>query len=139
MKIRTILRENNFKGEMLLLKNTEKSPNLGSKYGQDVEPTGFYCIKFKSSMKHMLQSDKYKLFKVNLQNPLVINITDATLVSWKRELSDQYKAKKSALTNKLKSKGYDAIITTYDDTGNDTGEIIILDTSKLKEIDKTDV
>jgi len=137
MKIRTLLKEMNFKGEMLLLKNTEKAPNMGNKYGQDVEPAGFYCLKYTPHQKHFLDNPKYKLFKVNLQNPLVIKITDDTLISWKRDLANQYKAKKSALTSKLKSKGYDAIITTYDDSGNDTGEIIILDTNKLKEMDKT--
>jgi len=138
-KLKTLLKEMNFKGEMLLLKNTEKAPNMGNKYGQDVEPSGFYCLKYTPNQKHFLDNPKYKLFKVNLQNPLVIKITDTTLISWKRDLADQYKAKKSALTSKLKSKGYDAIITTYDDSGNDTGEIIILDTTKLKEIDKPDV
>lgn len=122
----------NFTGEMSLLKNTEKSPKLGKRYGQDVEPSGFYAIKYTSSAKHLLQNPSYKLYTVNITKPLIIDITDDTLIKWKYDLASEFKAKKQNLTNKLVSKGYDAIITKYPE--GDTGEIIILDTKKMREI-----
>lgn len=138
MKLMVILKYmlcegNKFKGDMLLLKNMEKSPNLGKRYGQDVEPAGFYAIEYHDYQSHLLQNSNYKLFKVNIKSPLIVNVDDDNLIEWKRELSKQYQSVGKALTRKLISNGYDVIIT-YNTVHNETGEIIVLDTSKLQEV-----
>lgn len=127
---------NNYKGKMLLMKNTQKAPKMGSSYGQDVEPAGFYCTQFKPDLqKSIIKLDNYKIFEYTIRNPLVIDVDDNNLIEWKRDLAKLYKAKGKALTNKLKTKGYDAIVTV---DGNDTGEIIIFEPDKLTELDKSD-
>ena len=138
MKLMTIfksilLESKNFKGEMLLLKNTEKAPNMGSRYGQDVEPAGFYAIEFHEYQRGSLSNPNYKLFKVNIKNPLVIEVDSDTLISWKRDLSEKYKAKGKSLSKKLMSAGYDVIVT-FNVKYNETGEIIVMDTSTLEEV-----
>lgn len=129
-----LLESNNFKGEMFLLKNIEKAPNMGSRYGQDVEPAGFYAIEYNEEyQRDMLTRPNYKLYKVNIKNPLIIEVDSDTLISWKRDLSEKYKAKGKALSKKLMADGYDVIIT-FQTRYNETGEIIVLDTSTLKEV-----
>lgn len=135
---RILVESKNFKGEMLLLKNTEKAPNMGSRFGQDVEPSGFYAIEYHDYQKSALDNSIYKLYKVNIKKPLIINVDTDTLISWKRDLSDQYKAKGKRLSNKLIQDGYDVIIT-WNTTYNETGEIIVMDTSTLREVDLNDV
>lgn len=134
MKLRNILSEilTNFTGEMILLKNMEKARRFGSNFGQDVEPSGFYALQFiKGQHDRFLENPNYKLFTVDIKNPLIINVNDDNLIEWKRKLSKEYNAKGKTLSNKLMAKGYDAIITQYNE--GDTGEIIILDTKKIKE------
>lgn len=119
-----------FKGKLTLLKNTKKAPNMGAKYGQDVEPSGFFCIQKETD--HLDEHPDYKTFTMDFKNPLIIDVTE-DVIAWKKEMSDKYKAKGKALTKKLQAEGYDAIITT--DKHGYTGEIIVFDSSKLKEVD----
>ena len=41
-KYKPLFEGNDFVGKKLLLKNTEQAPNMGSRFGQDVEPSGFF-------------------------------------------------------------------------------------------------
>ena len=107
------------------LKNPEKSPKLGDKYGQDVEPVGYYV----TQKQHDFKIKGWLEGTAVLNNPLYIKVSDDTLVQWKYDLSSQYGNKKGKLlTKELMKNGYDGIITVYDD--GDTGEIIIFDTNK---------
>lgn len=134
-KIRLMTESISFKGKTLLLKNMDKAPNMGSKYGQDVEPAGFYCLIYNENyQKNLLEQPNYKLYSYDIHNPLIIDVTD-NVISWKKELSEKYKAKGKSLSNKLIKEGYDCIIT-YDSKYNETGEVIILKTSGLKELVK---
>jgi 8-oxo-dGTP pyrophosphatase MutT (NUDIX family) len=119
-----------FKGKLTLLKNSEKAPNMGSRFGQDVEPSGFYCIQKETD--HLDDHPNYKTFTMDIKKPLIIDVTEDS-VKWKRDLADQYKAKGKSLSNKLVKEGYDSIITT--DKYGYTGEIIILNTDAMKEVD----
>jgi len=120
------------KGSTLLLKNTEKAPQLGARYGQDVEPSGFYCLIYNEKFqKHLLNLPNYELYSFNIKNPLIVDITKDT-IQWKKDLALEYSAKGKALTKKLLQKGYDIIIA-YDSKYKETGEIIVLDTKKLKK------
>jgi hypothetical protein len=118
--------------DLVLLHNKEKAPNMGKKYGQDVEPSGYYAIEKETNM--MDSNPNYETVTFNPAKPLIIDVDDDTLVSWKYELSKKYKAKGKKLSEKLMKEGYDVIITKY--SNGDTGEIIILDTSKIKSVDK---
>ncbi len=113
--------------KLTLLHNKEKAPNMGSRFGQDVEPSGYYAIEKHGSFGDDLPN--YETVEFTAEKPLIINVTPETLVSWKHDLSKQYKAKKKKLSEKLKKEGYDIIITKYPE--GDTGEIIVLDTDKI--------
>lgn len=127
-KIFIIKPNETFKGEMTLLKNKEKAPNMGNRFGQDVEPTGYFAIQ--KETRHLDKMPNYETVKADIKNPLIIDVTD-DLIKWKRDLSEKYSSKTKRLTNKLIKEGYDSIITTTK-TG-ELGEIIILDTSIIKK------
>jgi len=112
---------------IILMHNTDKSPYFGSRFGQDVEPAGYYATKYEGFL-----NDGWEIVELTYNNPLIVPVTDDTLVSWKYDLSNKYKAKKQNLSKKLLRLGYDVIITRY--PNNETGEIIVLDTSKLKKL-----
>lgn len=116
--------------KLILIHNKEKAPYLGDRFGQTVEPAGYYAVEYSGFVP-----ENWEMMELEYSKPLIIPVTSDTLVSWKYELSDTMKAKKHKLSQKLMSLGYDVIITKY--SNNDTGEIIVLDTSKLKPINKT--
>jgi hypothetical protein len=100
-----------------ITKNMEPAPNMGSTFGQDVEPKGTYVT------QGFIDYQNYVNGKAYLKNPLFINVTDTTLIEYKRELAKKYKAKGQALTNKLMKLGYDSIITVWED--GKYGEIVL--------------
>ena len=102
-------------------RNTEKAPQMGSVFGQDVEPSGIYVTQVEQGfVPQGLESGE-----IQIQNPLVIDITSDTLIEYKRDLSKKYNNKKGrALTEALKADGYDAVVTKFKE--GDTGEIILL-------------
>lgn len=116
---------------MTYLKNTEKAPYLGSRFGQDVEPSGFYFIQ----KEHEFPPSKGWIEgQITLNNPLVIPITDETMISYKNDLSKKYGGKKNkALTNAIKKDGYDGIITTRDGY---LGEMIKFDFDPSKQAEE---
>jgi len=114
------------------LKNTEKAPYLGDRFGQDVEPSGFYFIQKEHNFP---PSAGWIEGKITLNNPLVIPVTDETMIEYKRELSKKYKGKKNkALTNAIKADGYDGIITTKDGY---LGEMVKFDFTPSEAIPET--
>lgn len=118
--------------DLILSHNKEKAPYMGKRYGQDVEPSGYYAIEKETDV--MESNPNYETVTFNPSKPLIIDITLDTLVSWKYDLSKKYKAKKQKLSEKLMKEGYDVIITKYEN--GDTGEIIVLDTSKIKPFEE---
>ena len=116
------------KGKKLtLLHNTEKAPYLGKRFGQDVEPAGYYAIEQYKDYGDRLPTIEVAEFEAI--NPLIVPVDSNTLVSWKYDLSQKQKAKGKKLSDKLIAAGHDCIITVYEN--GDTGEIIVLDTSRL--------
>jgi hypothetical protein len=115
--IKKLLRETstevNEQVEIDIMKNMESAPNMGSMFGQDVEPAGTYVSH--DDRKEKTPIPNYKFGKVTFNNPLVIDINDDTMISYKKELSNQFKAKGKALTKKLMAKGYDGLITRWAD------------------------
>ena len=102
-----------------IMKNMEKAQYYGSMFGQDVEPTGTYVLEkdFDGEV-----NKPWVEGQADIKNPLIIDVKDDTLISYKYELVKKYKAKGKRLTEKLMSLGYDAIITMRD---GESGEIIL--------------
>lgn len=120
--------DSKLKGKKLtLLHNIEKAPYLGKRFGQDVEPAGYYAIEQYKDFGDRLPTIEVTEFEAI--NPLIVPVDSNTLVSWKYDLSKKQKAKGKKLSDKLIAAGYDCIITVYEN--GDTGEIIVLDTARL--------
>lgn len=113
--IKKLLRENseviNEQIALDIMKNMESAQNYGSMFGQDVEPAGTYVSH--DDRRDKTPIDNYKFGKVSFNNPLIIDINDDTMISYKVELSKQFKAKGKTLTKKLMAKGYDGLITRW--------------------------
>ena len=102
-------------------KNPEQAPDMGSVFGQDVEPTGDYVTRNEGFTPEGFESGL-----VTVKKPLVIDITDETQVSYKNDLSDSYDGKTGQeLSDAIKEDGFDSIVTLRED--GSTGEIILLD------------
>ena len=102
-------------------RNTERAPKMGKQFGQDVEAAGTYITQKETDFT----PEGFETGSVQLESPLVIDITNDTQIEYKRTLSKQYGNKKGkTLSNALKKEGYDSIVTKYED--GTTGEIILL-------------
>lgn len=87
--------------------NKEKAAYLGDRFGQDVEVSGKYVTEFEGYLP-----PNYEKGTLTLRNPLVITVTDDTLIEYKRTLSKKYGGLKGKeLTKKLQSLGYDGLVT----------------------------
>ena len=108
-----------------IMKNMNKAQYYGSMFGQDVEPTGTYVLEKDFDRK----LDKpWVEGKADISNPLVIDVDDDTLISYKYDLAKKYKSKGKRLTQKLMEAGYDAIITMRNGS---SGEIILFPNCKF--------
>jgi hypothetical protein len=89
---------------------------MGSRFGQDVEPSGRYVVVGEPSA-HTEQAG-YQHQTVEVHNPLVVPFGGGyeETSNWKRVLSSQYSAKGTSLSEALMKKGHDAVIT-YDKYG----------------------
>lgn len=99
-------------------KTPEAAPKAGKMFGQDVEAKGTYVSSGHTPIEGYVNG------KANLRKPLIVNIDNNTMIQYKYDLAEKFKAKGKRLTNKLMRMGYDAIVTQYAD-GN-YGEIVLL-------------
>ena len=112
-------------------RNLAKSPNMGSQFGQDVEAAGAYI----TQKEQGFTPEGFETGTVQIQNPLVIDVTQDTQIEYKRTLSSENGGKTgTALSNALKKKGYDAIITKNED--GSTGEIVLLNNISTYQVKK---
>ena len=83
--------------QLKIMKNLEKAPYMGSRFGQDVEPSGIYVTEkdFDGEI-----TGNYAVGMAYLQNPLYINVNDNNLIKYKNELSNKFKSKGKSLTKK---------------------------------------
>jgi len=93
-------------------------PTPDSPYGRYYEPAGYYVVIISKEYMNHLPNHDYG--KITVKNPLVIPYDN---MKWKKTLAEKYKARGNKLSDKLKQKGYDAIITI---DGNAFSETIIL-------------
>jgi len=108
-----------------IMRHDVKAPNMGDMFGQDVEPAGLYVL-HKDFEGDVL--DNWITGTTTLNNPMIIDVTDDTQISYKRDLALKYKGKKQVLTKKLMALGYDAIICRY--PKGDYGEIVLFPNAK---------
>lgn len=108
------------------VRNPEKAPNMGSTFGQDVEPAGIYV----NQISNDFVPPGWQTGIADLKSPLEIEVNQNNLVEWKRELSAAYDGKTGQeLTEALINDGFDGIVTRYDN--GDTGEVIIFSKAAL--------
>lgn len=95
-------------------RHTTKSPNMGSRFAQDIEPKGEYMNYHKKSWG-MLDGKQYEYGQITFKNPLVLEHKTTAHGGWKTDLSEMYGGKKGkTLSNAIIKDGYDAIITIGD-------------------------
>ena len=113
--------------KLQIVKNPEKAPYMGARYGQDVEPAGIYVTDYADYPSGIPTG--WRLGEIRINNPLYIPVTFDNLNQWKYDLSKKYKAKGKRLTEKLLNAGYDAIITV--EPNGSHVEIVLFDDRTL--------
>ena len=95
--------------------NTEKAPNLGSKFGQDIEPHGRYILHNPNPGD---LPRKWEAGETEFQKPLVLRMVASGSddyygpQGWKARLSRVFGGRKGKwLTCHLRKLGYDGIVT----------------------------
>jgi|LakMenE01Jun11ns_1017448.scaffolds.fasta_scaffold9929699_2 hypothetical protein len=115
------------------LRNTEKAPNFGSLYQQDIEPHGRYVIQDYDPTRELLKN--WERGEIEFNNPLVILFNPVfgdglNERSWKARLSKKYGGKTGLeLSKAIVKDGYDGIVTLDvgpDGKPYDTREIVDL-------------
>ena len=105
-------------------RGTEKSPNFGPTFGQDIEPAGKY-LTHNPDPKYLPRH--WVTGEVSFRNPLVLQLsTDGDTYGpngWKARLQREFRAKRKALSCKLRRAGYDGIVTCE---AGETREIVDL-------------
>jgi len=105
------------------IRNTAKSPYLGARFQQDIEPAGRYLL-------HDLAPTSlvrgWVRGKVSFRSPLVLRFSETGLydeTSWKAILTRRFRARGRALSRRLLEKGVDGIVTVEN---GETREIVDL-------------
>jgi hypothetical protein len=112
----------NADGSFSFVRNTEKAPNLGSKFAQDIEPAGRYI--------NLLEVGDgvpkgWETGNIKLENPLVVDWKTSGHGGWKTELSKRFGVTGKKLSEKIAQLGYDSIITV-DGKGGRPMEVVDL-------------
>ena len=127
------------------IRNTERAPDLGTRFGQDVEPAGRYITE--ATDADIARVDpRFESGEITFENPLEIPFGEGyeSANNWKRILSERYQATGEELSQKIADDGFDGIITTLPD--GTTSEIVDLTSFKqapkqlsFKFIDEPDI
>lgn len=132
----TTERESEFKtGQSVtfeFIRNTEKSPNLGSRFQQDIEPAGKFMTIKPSTFKE-IEGQTFEQGKVTFESPLVLefNSEDGGFDenSWKAKLSESFDGKTGVeLSQAIRDAGFDGIVTVG--KRGETSEIVDLSVIK---------
>lgn len=124
------------------MRSTEKSPYLGARFGQDIEPAGVYLLQDDSdAAEHPVRGWEYGV--ASFQSPLVLSFTlepdepHYGPYGWKARLSRAFGRKGKALSRALSRAGYDGIVTVWVQSGRPsyTKEIVDLTFGRALEPD----
>ena len=99
--------------EFFSIRNKEKSPFLGSRFGQDIEPHGKYMAESTPRASENLDA-RFEKGAVRFENPLVVDFGGGygDSSNWKNFLSSQYEGKTGLeLSQAIRDAGHDGIIT----------------------------
>jgi len=103
------------------IRNTEKAPDMGSRFGQDIEPAGRFM---QQREQRFDLPPNMEAGEITFNKPLVVEHVDTR--AWKRALSEAYGGKTGVeLSKALLSDGFDGIVTV-DSKGNYASEIVDL-------------
>ena len=103
------------------LHNTESAPDMGSQFGQDIEPAGRYLLEKDVSGP---APPNWETGEISFENPLVIEHGDTR--DWKKRLSATYEGKTGQeLSDAVRADGHDGIVT-IDSRAGHTSEIVDL-------------
>ena len=96
------------------VRNTERAPDVGGTYQQDIEPAGRYVQHKTGPTEHL--PPNWEVGELTLRNPLVIPFNSADGVSydansWKAVLSKKYGVTGAELSQALVDDGHDGIVT----------------------------
>jgi len=94
------------------MRNTERSPYIGSTYQQDIEPAGRYLLHRPPSS---VRQSPWEFGTTTFNNPLVLAFNTGDAVyderSWKAQLQRAYGKTGKTLSRALLKEGYDGIVT----------------------------
>lgn len=94
------------------LRNTEKAPFMGSRFGQDIEPAGRYLLHNETPGQI---APTWESGVITFQKPLVLKLSlDGDIygpTGWKARLRDAYGATGADLSRRLLAEGWDGIVT----------------------------
>ena len=97
------------------VRNTEKSPRFGTRFGQDIEPHGRFML---HNPEPGDLPRKWEAGEVDFRKPLVLRMVSSGSdeifgpLGWKARLSQAFGGKKGKqLTCHLRKLGYDGIVT----------------------------
>lgn len=90
------------------IRNLGATPHMGSRYGQDIEPTGRYM----SYIPKPRDAPRgWETGWVEFNNPLVLAWVSYEVDGWKARLSRHYRKTGKALSRAIIADGYDGIVT----------------------------
>lgn len=100
--------------DMGYLHNNEKAPNMGTVFGQHIEPKGTYMypgeVESFGNAPHAYGD--FELGAAHFKNPIVLDYVNTRESGWKKKLSDAYGGRTGRqLTNAIIQSGHDGIIT----------------------------
>lgn len=96
------------------IRNTEKSPYMGERFGQDIEPAGRYLSYKEPSVNMESMPNTWETGQVSFNNPLVVNFGEGygTPTNWKKMVSESFGGKTGKdLSKAVANAGYDGIVT----------------------------
>lgn len=103
--------------------NTEKSPQMGALFGQDVEPVGRYLLHVPPRPE---TPQGWVRGEVSFRKPLVLWLSlDGAVygpTGWKARLAQHFGKHGRALTTRLRTLGFDGVVTCA--SGTETSEIV---------------
>jgi len=111
--------------EFHYVRNTEKAPNMGERFGQHIEPHGRYLNHQEPGATYPLPKG-WERGKHRFENPLVVEwgTTTGEPHGWKSRISKAFGGKtRKSLTSALLRHGHDGIVTV---NGAHTSEIVSL-------------